>query len=246
MPSWVVSLGLDVIQQAAVAATTFVVGYFWLRVGNRSRFRYQNPSVVTVIVSASAHTMTGTYRRSSTGIGQVRALAVINRRFNTAYGRKLLDQVFTSDAELAGRIEHDLLVLGGPKTNKVAADIIAQVQADQPDFPLAPVRDSVAVWDGKEYASVGDGTQLSRDHGYVVRVRNPFAPANSRANVLIFGGASTCGGHAAARVFVTDRWFRRRGDYAALVECQVRDGFPTRVRVIARAVRGRGGRWERL
>jgi hypothetical protein len=161
-----------------------------------------------------------------------------------AYGRAVLDQVFTSDAELHERIEDDLIVLGGPKTNRVATELIADVREEHPEFPIEPVPASVVAWGGDRYESVGDGTHLQRDHGYVIRIRNPFAPTSARTTALLFGGASTSGGHAAARIFTLDRWFRRRSDYAALVECHVRDGFPTKIRVLERAVLTKDGTWE--
>jgi hypothetical protein len=237
-------VGLDLVQQALVAVVVFAAGVLWLRTGNRALFRFANPHAVTVVVSASAHTDTGTYRRSSTGIGQVRALAVLGPRFNFAYGKSLLDQVFPSDAELHERIERRLIVLGGPKTNRVAAEIVDETRDEAPTFPLEPVPESAVTWEGARYESNGDGTHLKRDHGYVVRVQNPFAPTGTRATALLLGGASTSGGHAAARIFTIDRWFRRSGDYAALVECHVRDGFPTKIRVLKRAVRQKDGTWE--
>jgi hypothetical protein len=62
------------------------------------------------------------YHRPATGIGQVRALTLATRSLNQAYSKKFdVRNILLSDENLQERIENDILILGGPKNNRVAA-----------------------------------------------------------------------------------------------------------------------------
>jgi hypothetical protein len=234
-----------VLAQVILAALVAAASFAYVRMGWRRLFRADDPECVTVVVSASSHTNTGAYRRASTGLGQVRAIADLAPRFAQAYWRQRLDQVFTSESELHERVEGDLLVLGGEKTNVLAWELLEAWSMEE-GFPVLPCSESSIRWFGESFCSAGDGTILTKDYGLIVRNGNPFASGRGRTAILI-AGASTAGVHAASRVFTSDPWFRKAPAVAALVECRVRDGFPVQVRVADRMVRERQtGAWLRL
>ncbi|TFB53433.1 hypothetical protein [Cryobacterium sp. Sr3] len=233
---WTVELLNTLFTNGLSTLLAFALGLLYLKSNSRRLFRMRQPKRVTVIVSTSAQTSTGTYRRSSTGIGQVRAVADLAPKFSLAYWRCRLDQVFVADAAIYERIEGDLVCLGGEKTNAVTLELLRELR-QEPGFPISPIAESKILWNDHEYASQGDGDTLSLDYGIIVRSRNPMSMTRGPI-VLVLAGASTQGSHAASKVFTSDRWFRRSGDVAALVECQVRDGFPLRSRIVARAWRG--------
>ena len=207
-------------------------------------FRMTEPDRVTVVVSTSTNTETGSYRRSATGIGQVRALADISPRFSLAYRRKRLDNVFTCSTDLGPRACEDLVLLGGEKTNTLTWKVLERLREDS-SFPVNPTPSSAIDWCGQEHVSAGDGAQLTHDYGLVLRCTNPFDPEATH-RLLVLAGASTVGVHAAARILLRDRIFRRDRDLAVLVRARVDYGFPTTIEVVDYFERkSAGGPWLR-
>lgn len=230
MQAFLVDLLTNLTASTIFTALVSVGALVYVKFGWRRLFGVSNPKKVVVVVSASAHTRTGVYKRPSTGIGQVRAMAELAPRFAQAYWRQRLDRVYTADAELHERVEGDLVVLGGEKTNKLTDELL-NCWSKEAGFPVVPTQKSEIVWRGKTYASDGDGAQLSVDYGLIVRAPNPLATDSQHVAILI-SGASTVGGHAASRSYTTKRIFRRQKYVAALVECRVRDGLPVQLRVL--------------
>lgn len=87
---WVVDLLKDLTINGVSAALAFVLGVLYLESSSRRLFRMRTPTRVTVVVAASAESSTGIYRRTSTGIGQVRAVAALTPKFSLAYCRRRL------------------------------------------------------------------------------------------------------------------------------------------------------------
>lgn len=238
------NVGENVLSSATFAFVLLVGGYLYLKIGARRTFRFQSAEPPTVVTTALTPVATGRYRRAATGIGPVRALSELAPRYALAYWRRRLDHIFTSDAQLHERRSGDLILLGGEKLNEVTRDALNLLAEDSGTFPVVTTSESDIKWAGTSYASEGDGERLTADYGLVVRARNPWT-SGTEATVVILTGASTHGNHAAARIFVADRWFRKSGEVAALVHCKVRDDLPVAVRVVARARRRPGSvAWE--
>ncbi|EPH46899.1 hypothetical protein STRAU_0065 [Streptomyces aurantiacus JA 4570] len=134
-------------------------------------------------------------------------------------------------AHLPGHeMEHDLLVLGGPKNNEVA-DRILDAMAEMLPFRLGG---GAITWEDTAYTGDATDGEVVRDCGYIVRAPNPLNP-NRR--VVLIGGWSTFGTVAAAR------WLAENGasrslaaDVAVLVEASVlRDGHVSTPQVLRQA-----------
>ncbi|WP_431046902.1 hypothetical protein ACQUSR_32795 [Streptomyces sp. P1-3] len=107
------------------------------------------------------------------GLGQVRALSVLIPSLTHAYRDLDLEKVRLS-AHLPGHeMEHDLLILGGPKNNEAAHRILEAMTEALP-FRL---HGRAITWEDTAYTGdVTDG-EVVRDYGYVVRAPNPLNPA---------------------------------------------------------------------
>jgi hypothetical protein len=106
-----------------IGAMLIFLGYFiQVRMPKRRLWQVKDPSHLIVCSAASTKTNTGVYHRPATGIGQVRALTLATRSLNQAYSKKFdVRNILLSDENLQERIENDILILGGPKNNRVAA-----------------------------------------------------------------------------------------------------------------------------
>jgi hypothetical protein len=182
-----------------------------VRVPNRTLWRVGNPSCLTVCVATSTVTNTGLYNRPATGIGQVRALALATSSLNRAYSQKLdIRNILLSIEPLQERIENDLLILGGPKNNKVAVKLLDLLQDEQPAMQV----DSTIIWRvnyarGKwlnkgaiEYEGQAVNRRVEIDYGLILRVQSPFTSRNRTA--ILFSGSHTYGTVAAAKFFTED------------------------------------------
>jgi len=72
-----------------------------------------------IICTATTKSDTGEYLRPSTGIGQVRALAVIITSLNKAYRKVNFKRILLSEDEIKHNIEDDLLYWGDQKIIKL-------------------------------------------------------------------------------------------------------------------------------
>ena len=82
------------------------------------------------------------YHRPATGIGQVRALTFATGSLNQAYSKKLDIQNIILSVSSSRSIENDILILGGPKNNKVAEKFLSLLHDEQPAMQI----DSIIVW----------------------------------------------------------------------------------------------------
>jgi hypothetical protein len=194
---------------------------------SRRMWRISDPSRVVISVAHSATSHTGEYERPATGIGQVRALALLMPSLRRAYSDLKIRNIYLSSDPLLERLESDLICLGSSKNNQVTADVLANLRETCP----AHVEGSQIVWtDGastvKFEGTIEDG-KVTTDIGLIVRAQNPFKPSRT---VIILAGSHTYGTIAAARFFCEELGspFRRRPRaFAAIVEAQVRDGYPS-------------------
>ncbi|WP_262697652.1 MULTISPECIES: hypothetical protein [Streptomyces] len=216
------AVGSQLLSAAVAAVLTGMAGLArWLvvrRLPARRTWRYSSASELSIVLDTS-HIDTGRYQRPVAGLGQVRGLSLLVPSLTNAYRDLDLEKVRLS-AHLPGyEMEHDLLVLGGPKNNEVAHRILDAMAGTLP-FHLGG---GAITWEGTAYKGETADGQVIRDCGYIVRATNPLNP-NKR--VVLIGGWSTYGTVAAAR-WLAENGSRRSlsADAAVLVEASVlRDG----------------------
>lgn len=227
-----------------VGALAAWLGYFiGVRLPHRRLWRLADPSKLTICASNSTNTNTGVYSRPSTGIGQVRALALAITSLHAAYRKKLdIRHILLSTDHIQDRMENDLLILGGPKTNRVAAELFNAIQHEQPAFQVKTViywrtkqRNGQWVDDGMlEYDGHAVNRKITQDYGLIIRMQSPFT---SRARtIILFAGSHTYGTLAAAKYFTESKDLRRlvkrkQQNLVALVSAQIIDGYPTKLRL---------------
>ncbi|WP_162637691.1 hypothetical protein [Streptomyces qinglanensis] len=214
---------------AALTGIGTLVRWFVLkRLPARRTWRYLSAGDLSIILDTS-YVDTGRYQRPVAGLGQVRALSVIVPSLTHAYRDLDLERVRLSAHVPGGEMEHDLLILGGPKNNETARRILEDMGE------ALPIRlgGGAITWEGTAYTGDAADGEITRDCGYIVRAPNPLNP-NKR--VVLIGGWSTYGTVAAAR------WLAENGDsrslpadVAVLVEASVlRDGHVSAPRVLRR------------
>ncbi|WP_030712611.1 hypothetical protein [Streptomyces sp. NRRL F-2580] len=233
MESIAEAVGSQIFSAAVAAVLTGLGGLVrWLvvrRLPARRTWRYSGAAELSVVLD-TAHIDTGRYQRPVAGLGQVRALSLLVPSLTHAYRDLDLEKVWLS-GHLPGReMEHDLLVLGGPKNNEVARRLLAAMAESLP-FQLGG---GEITWDGTAYQGEATDGEITRDCGYIVRATNPLNP-NKR--IVLIGGWSTYGTVAAARWLTEDGADRSlAADIAVLVEASVmRDGHVSPPRVLRRA-----------
>ncbi|MGW2936902.1 hypothetical protein ACWDA7_34775 [Streptomyces sp. NPDC001156] len=227
------AVGSQILSALVAAVLTGIGGLArWFvvrRLPARRTWRYLGASELSIVLDTS-HIDTGRYQRPVAGLGQVRALSVLIPSLTHAYRDLDLERVRLS-AHLPGHeMEHDLLVLGGPKNNE-AAHRILEAMAEVLPFRLSA---GAITWEDTDYAGDATDGEVVRDCGYIVRAPSPLNPSK---RVVLIGGWSTYGTVAAAR------WLAENGasrslpsDVAVLVEASVlRDGHVSTPRLVRQA-----------
>ncbi|MBE3559555.1 MAG: hypothetical protein IMW89_10050 [Ktedonobacteraceae bacterium] len=104
-----------------------------VRLPHRRLWRLKDPSRLVVCSATSTMTNTGVYQRPATGVGQLRALVLATRSLHNAYREQLdIQNILLSREPLHEHIENDMLLLGGPKNNEVAAKFLELLHDEQP------------------------------------------------------------------------------------------------------------------
>ncbi|HEU5375316.1 MAG TPA: hypothetical protein VFV38_07755 [Ktedonobacteraceae bacterium] len=223
--------------------TAWFVYFVGVRLPHRRLWRLSDPSKLTVCASNSTNTNTGVYSRPSTGIGQVRAMALAINSLNVAYHKQLdVKHILLSTDHIQDRMENDLLILGGPKTNRVAAELFKAIEFEQPAIQIKTViywrtklRDGHWIDDG---ADTYDGHAVNRkviqDYGLIVRMQSPFT--SRQRTVILFSGSHTYGTVVAAKYFTESKDIRhllkrKQQNLVVLVSAQIIDGYPTKLRL---------------
>jgi hypothetical protein len=164
-----------------------------------------------------------------------------------AYTRELdiKNIILPSDSLLQERIEHDLLLIGGPNHNRVTAQYLEETDDEKP-FQLTQ---NAIIWrckkmagkwiddDAIEYTSKVDNKKIIQDFGIVARVQNPFT--NNKRTVILLSGIHTYGTIAAAKFFTEDmqkgwRWFfrLRKRNIVALVRTRIIDDYTANIQLV--------------
>jgi len=213
------SVGSDVLSASLAALGTAAFGITRIVVTKllpaRRTFRFESGGKLLIIVASSALVDTGTYKRPTTGIGQVRALSILSPILARAYRDVNLERVRLSSEVGGPDLDNDLLVIGGPK-NSIVADLLLKRLGSR--MPLT-VEGNVITWGGKSYEGPADEGGVFHDFGYIVRAVHPMYP---RRRVVIVAGSHTYGTAAAAR-WLADQGGSRRlpAGVAVLVEVDV-------------------------
>lgn len=194
---------------------------------SRRLWKIKEPAGVVISVAHSAASDTGKYLRPATGIGQVRALALLMPSLRRAYSDLRIRNIYLSSDPLLERLESDLICLGGVKNNQVTGDVLEHLR---PGCPISMDGSTITWHDdtGEEdyEGTIKDG-EVVRDFGLIVRAKNPFRPSRT---VVILAGSHTYGTIAAARFFCEELGSPlkpRPRSFAALVEAPVRNGYPS-------------------
>jgi hypothetical protein len=227
------------------ALLAYLLFFIQVRLPNRKLWHLKDPSRIVVCAASSTTTNTGVYNRPATGIGQVRALALATKSLTQAYRRRLdIQNILLSSEHLQERIENDILLLGGPKSNQVSARFLDLLIDEQPVMQI----DSTIIWRSNrvrgqwidqgaiEYEGKAINRQVIRDYGLIIRSQNPFTSRNRTA--ILFSGSHTYGTVAAAKFFTDDmhkhlhKLMRNsRKNFVVLISAHIVDGYPTSMKV---------------
>jgi len=234
---------------AFIGALTIGMYYYArVRLPKRRLWRLTNPISLVICVSNTEKMDTGVYYRPATGIGELRALTVAVESLSRAYRRKLdIKNILLAGDPLHERYENDLLLLGGPKNNKVTAEYL-KLQDVNGKIPVRLTSDAI-IWrckkkagrwidDGAiEYTSKAENKNVIQDYGIVIRMRSPFT-TNKRTFILL-SGIHTYGTIAAAKYFTEDmqrgwHWIfkLRKPNVAALVSTHIIDDYTVNIELI--------------
>ncbi len=134
------------------------------------------------------------------------------------YRAAQLDRVFVATDEIGRELEGDLILLGGPKTNRATEIALDELAKAGPALGVTQRDSTIQTASGDEFeGTVSDG-EVTNDYGLIIRTRNPFASSGS---LVILSGSHTFGTGAAARYFVEEKL--PRGDFALVVRSRVED-----------------------
>jgi len=218
-----------------------ILNLFRVVLPSRRLWKLVEPKKVILCSSNSTMTDTGEYLRPATGIGQVRALALLVTSLNRAYGKIDFSNVFLSTDQMHEFLENDLILLGGAKNNELAARYLGLMGIYQP----AIMKGSSILWRKKleqqwvddraeEFHGLTKDAKVDTDFGLIMRTQSPFT--NQSRTVVLFAGSHTFGTVAAAKFFTESLHKELRGEInkrniTLLVSTQVIGGYPTSIRI---------------
>lgn len=227
-------LGINLLSGLVAGAISSLAAFGWLQARDRQRarglWRLSHPGTLAVIISTSAFTRFNGEIREGTGVGQVRALAVLSPSLIRAYGRALsTDMVMLSKRASGKHLQGDLILLGGPRTN----DISERVFSLQHEFPVymsdgpgaGGVVDSRIHWRPAGQPAIAlpttdEGTMI---YGLVLRSENPLADRPG-SRMWVVAGSSTAGTEVAAEWLAQNAaWFKKRWGETGVVVAVPKD-----------------------
>jgi len=215
---------------------------FFTIIPNRRLWNIKNIQNVSVVASASMEEDTGQYIRKATGVGQLRALAAVINSLNLAYKNMNINDILLSSEHLGTRIEEDLILLGGPKNNKVTRkcmdrllEIRKVIDQERDIITWYPQTENKIPSEPKMYQAITKDKKVIQDYGVIIRVQNPFSITGSQ--LCIFSGGHTHGTIAAAQYFTQSlkkNIFRKNipPNYICLVKCDIIDDEPCNIQLV--------------
>lgn len=208
---------------------------------SRRIWKLVEPKNIVLCLSNSSITDTGEYNRPATGIGQVRALALIVTSLNKAYGKIDFRNVFLSTDQMHDFLESDLILLGGAKNNELTARYLALMETFQP----VKMKGSTLIWrkkvaqnwvddEAEEFHGLTKEGKVVSDYGLIMKTQSPFT-SQDRTAVLI-AGSHTFGTVAAAKFLTENLYKEHKGELnkrnvILLVSAQVISGYPTSIKL---------------
>jgi hypothetical protein len=228
----------NVIANAIALIIGIAATRLWSKVANRRIWSLDDPSTLLIFVAEDSREFVSkgkaNYVRSSTGVGQARALAVIAPSLRTAYREVDFGKVLMSGEGIGRDRRSDLITLGGAKNNLVTREIMNALSARY-ILPVPSPQEGLS-WINEEggrpklYEADGGPTdgdlsrddRIERDYGVIVKAPNPWNP---KAAVIVLYGASTHGTAAAASYFVERNVSDRPEHFTALVAVDVTGGY---------------------
>ncbi len=207
----------------------------------KNLWQINNYKELTIVAATSTTRYTGEYEQPATGIGQVRALAILSESLTKGYGHLSVNNIYLSRDSLQDRLETDLILLGGTKNNQLTKAFLKEIEDKQPAVQIG----SAIHWRKKQKgkwheSSVHSGRieekQVIDDYGLIVRCRNPFTFKNK--TIVLLAGSHTYGVIAAAKYFaenmVNDLDFEtlKSNNLTVLVKAKVMDEYPVSLKVV--------------
>lgn len=216
---------------------------FRVKLPTQQLWQIADPDKLTIVAAASTQTHTGDYVRPATGIGQVRALALILKSLNKGYRGINIKNIYLSSDSLQERLENDLLILGGPKNNNLAKKFLKEIESLQPLNQIGnniirrndlsqPQNDSSS---HTVFCGETDKHKVLTDYGIIIRTKNPFSQDDKI--IILFSGSHTYGTMAAAKYFTEllrkDIGKRRTKlpNMSALISTKVVDDYPVSIKL---------------
>ena len=198
----------------------------------RRLWRIRDHQNFTICVSTSSLVDTGQYERPSTGIGQLRGLAIITSSLSKAYSINARNVLLSAD-QLKEHIEGDLILLGGPENNRITRSFLDKIN----EMSLIDQAENVIYWkcssDPEVFKPVVLNNKVIKDYGMVIRMYNPFS--QSKNTLYLLAGTHTYGTIAAAR-FLTENmyseylwWKKVSNNFVAVISCEIMDGWPVSI-----------------
>jgi len=155
-------------------------------------------------------------------IGEMRSLIYVTPSLKDAYKKFSAFNIYVSDDNIASNLENDLILIGGPRGNRITKLIL-----DKIDLPFSFDGLNIKIDHNGNLSSYGlfieDGHDVF-DHGIILKTKNPL---NRSRSLILFAGLGMHGTTAAARCFVTE--FKRlkyllTNEFVAVVRTDIVDG----------------------
>lgn len=214
---------------------SLLIRFLIIIVPNRLLWKIKDPKNFEICVATSSTTTSiDGYVRPSTGIGQVRSLGLSLKTLTKAYKDLDFQNVLLSEDHFTDRIGKDMLILGGPKTNKHAEKILLKIRGLQPADEIG----SIIYWKEKKQLRLSYESKINVDTGYdyglAFRMVNPFNP---KRTVIMFCGGHTYGTIVAAQFFVEHKWIFTlkhlfKKNIVVLVKADIINGHPNNIKLI--------------
>lgn len=203
-----------------LCATAFVwtAKRLYDRQSHRRRWRLTDPRRVRICISSSPSISTGAYQRPTTGIGQAKALAQVAPSLTKAWRDVDVQNVYFADEIAGSDLETDLILIGGPKTNALAARVLDRVGEA---LGVRQEGSTIIAGDVEFEGEVADDA-TGTDYGLLLRINNPFAQGR---RLVLLSGSHTFGTVAAARFMASSPALSGRdGEFAVVIKASVEKG----------------------
>lgn len=196
----------------------------------------KSPKNLIICAATSTKTDTGEYQRPATGIGQLRALAYCVESLSKVYDLKIQNILLSID-QIQKQIENDIILLGGPKNNEITKLFLNKIAP----MKLVDQKGVVIRWmvgnNQFEYQGQTSNSEVIKDFGLIVRMKNPF-DTQRKSTICLFSGSHTYGTIAAAKYFSYHYikkmkfYHRKYENIVIVVECDVINGYPVDIKLM--------------